>query len=86
MRAVLLAVLLLTACGQPVKPAPQVVQVSIPTYVQIPPDLTAACHVSELQGRTWGNLADLVVNLRADLKECSDRMATIAKVQGSPAK
>ena len=84
MKLYLLVILLtLTSCAT-VQPAPKVIEVPLNVYVPIPAELTADCAVPVLQERTWAGLADLVVQLRGSLTECSTRMQAIRGIQSMP--
>ena len=80
--AVLVAALAFTACATTPQ-APKIIEVPTVRYTPIPADLDADCPTPELQGRTWGDLADLVVKLRGAITQCNDRMAGIRAIQGS---
>ena len=78
-----LLVILLTLTGCATTQAPKIIEVPTVRYTPIPADLDADCPTPELQGRTWGDLADLVVKLRGAITQCNDRMAGIRAIQGT---
>ena len=81
-----LAVLLtLSGCAS-VPHAPKVVQVPSNIYVTVPPELDADCAMPALANRTVDGAIDFAIRAKGSLIECSDRMAAIRAIQGSPVK
>ena len=80
---ILAGVILLSGCAT-TPPAPKVVSISIPTYVPIPPELSADCPIPVLGVRTVGGAIEYAIRLKGALVACSDRMGAIRGIQGSP--
>lgn len=78
-------VIAMTGCASNPPVPPKIVNVPLNVYVPIPAELTAPCVAPALTDRTWGGLADYAVVLRGALQQCSDRMAAIRGIQGTPA-
>ena len=77
--------ILLTLSGCATTPhVPKVVQVPVQVYVQIPPELDADCAMPTLANRTVDGAIDFAIRAKGALIECSDRMAAIRAIQGTP--
>ena len=76
---------LLTLSGCATTPhVPKVVQIPVNIYVTIPPELSADCTMPVLADRTVNSAIDFAIRAKGALIECSDRMAAIRAIQGTP--
>ena len=50
-------------------------------YKEVSPLLLAACNIPEMQGDTWGHLAEAYLERGISLEECNSRLEAVRKLQ-----
>lgn len=82
-RIAVIALVVLVGCRTtaPAPTVPAVVRVPVPTFVQLPAELTRDCEDVPKQDSTFGEAVRLANARKSSLEECSGRMRQIRSLQ-----